>query len=297
MRFLSISILLLIYTQTYAYEFKKNVDPITDEVTAAALFSSQDGKYVFSYACEHGKPMVIAAFSEEINTANPFASIIFRFDKKEPIEVKNSTLMPSKPNSDVLKAHHSFMKELAESRLVAVRMNTMLAALLGLAKSDNAATGVFEIDGISQAIKRVNSTAGCPQISDYSKLISAKTSEEQQIELQAEEKEKQAAIDEHLQKEQDVSEKALIMAAIQQKVDANWLRPPNTPNGLSCDVRARLGLNGSVLLVTVTRSSGHEGFDRSVEAAVRKADPLPMPTSPNLIKQFRDIHFVFKPQS
>jgi colicin import membrane protein len=99
------------------------------------------------------------------------------------------------------------------------------------------------------------------------------------------------------QAEQDLTEKQLIMAAIQQKVDRNWLRPPGTPQNLSCEVRVRLGVNGSVLLVSIIKSSGDVGFDRSVESAVSKSDPLPMPTSPRLVSQFRDIRFVFKPSS
>ncbi len=119
---------------------------------------------------------------------------------------------------------------------------------------------------------------------------------------QAEKKKAEAAarqleLEAQYQAEQDLTEKQLIMAAIQQKVDRNWLRPPGTPQNLSCEVRVRLGANGSVLLVSIIKSSGNVGFDRSVESAVSKADPLPMPTSPRLVSQFRDIRFVFKPSS
>src|SRR6056300_502273 len=108
---------------------------------------------------------------------------------------------------------------------------------------------------------------------------------------------RQLELEAQYQAEQDLTEKQLIMAAIQQKVDRNWLRPPGTPQNLSCEVRVRLGVNGSVLLVSIIKSSGDVGFDRSVESAVNKADPLPMPTSPRLVSQFRDIRFVFKPSS
>ena len=108
---------------------------------------------------------------------------------------------------------------------------------------------------------------------------------------------RQLELETQYQAEQDLTEKQLIMAAIQQKVDRNWLRPPGTPQNLSCEVRVRLGANGSVLLVSIIKSSGDVGFDRSVESAVSKADPLPMPSSPRLVSQFRDIRFVFKPSS
>ena len=108
---------------------------------------------------------------------------------------------------------------------------------------------------------------------------------------------RQLELEAQYQAEQDLTEKQLIMAAIQQKVDRNWWRPPGTPQNLSCEVRVRLGANGSVLLVSIIKSSGDVGFDRSVESAVSKADPLPMPSSPRLVSQFRDIRFVFKPSS
>ena len=96
--------------------------------------------------------------------------------------------------------------------------------------------------------------------------------------------------------EQDASETARVVALIRAKVERSWLRPPGTGElGLRCTVRVRLGGNGSVLLVNVVKSSGNSAFDRSVEAAVRKADPLPMPKSKRLAARFRDIEFVFEP--
>ena len=52
-----------------------------------------------------------------------------------------------------------------------------------------------------------------------------------------------------------------------------------------------------MLLVDVVESSGNIAFDRSVEAAVRKADPLPMPESERLVALFRDLTFIFDPSS
>jgi colicin import membrane protein len=49
------------------------------------------------------------------------------------------------------------------------------------------------------------------------------------------------------------------------------------------------------LLANVVESSGNIAFDRSVEAAVRKADPLPMPRSQRLAALFRDLIFEFVP--
>ena len=46
----------------------------------------------------------------------------------------------------------------------------------------------------------------------------------------------------------------------------------------------------------MVRSSGNEIFDRSVEYAVYKAAPLPLPEDPTLFDNFREIEFLFNPE-
>jgi colicin import membrane protein len=43
------------------------------------------------------------------------------------------------------------------------------------------------------------------------------------------------------------------------------------------------------------RSSGDPVFDRSVETAVYKAAPLPLPPDASLFNHFRDLRLIFKP--
>lgn len=82
---------------------------------------------------------------------------------------------------------------------------------------------------------------------------------------------------------------------IQERIQRNWLRPPGSPAGLSCLVKVRLIPGGDVVSVSVVRSSGDAVFDRSVETAVLKASPLPLPADANLFKHFREINFNFDP--
>jgi len=82
---------------------------------------------------------------------------------------------------------------------------------------------------------------------------------------------------------------------IADKVRRNWLRPPGSPQGLSCEVQVSLIPGGDVSRVRITRSSGDPIFDRSVETAVYKAAPLPLPPDSSLFNYFREIRFVFKP--
>lgn len=84
---------------------------------------------------------------------------------------------------------------------------------------------------------------------------------------------------------------------IRQKVSRHWNRPVGSPQGLQCTVRVRLGPGGAVLSAAVVRTSGDAAFDRSVENAVYKAEPLPVPEEAKVFEYFRDIEFVFIPES
>ncbi len=85
-------------------------------------------------------------------------------------------------------------------------------------------------------------------------------------------------------------------ALIRQKVSRNWARPPGTEEGLQCMVRVRLVPGGEVLQVKIISSSGDKAFDRSVENAVHKASPLPLPEEQELFEYFREIEFLFNPE-
>lgn len=85
-------------------------------------------------------------------------------------------------------------------------------------------------------------------------------------------------------------------AAMRQKVERNWIQPPSSRLGLSCTVRVQLMPGGDVASVQIVQSSGDAAFDRSVEAAVYRAAPLPLPPDPALFESLRVIQFVFAPR-
>lgn len=99
---------------------------------------------------------------------------------------------------------------------------------------------------------------------------------------------KQAALDQA---------KAKAMAAIKQKVQSNWIRPPSAGAGLSCKIRVRLMPGGDVADAKAVESecNGDAAFHQSAEAAVLRASPLPMPSEPELQTEFREFEFRFKP--
>lgn len=86
-------------------------------------------------------------------------------------------------------------------------------------------------------------------------------------------------------------------ALIRQKVTRNWLKPSGVRKGLACTVRVRTIPGGDVVGVTIIKSSGNTIFDRSVERAVRKASPLPLPRDPAISARMREIDFEFVPEA
>jgi colicin import membrane protein len=93
-----------------------------------------------------------------------------------------------------------------------------------------------------------------------------------------------------------LSEAERYKVLIRQKVERNWHKPAQSRSGLECVVRVRLTPGGEVLQATVVRGSGDAVFDRSVENAVYKAVPLPVPDRPELFEYFRELEFRFRPE-
>ncbi|MHB8414392.1 MAG: cell envelope integrity protein TolA [Acidiferrobacteraceae bacterium] len=86
------------------------------------------------------------------------------------------------------------------------------------------------------------------------------------------------------------------LARIRRQVSLNWVRPPGTAKDLECVVQVRLLPQGDVVSARIVDSSGDPAFDRSVQVAVYRASPLPLPSDPALAATFRKITFTFKPE-
>ena len=84
-------------------------------------------------------------------------------------------------------------------------------------------------------------------------------------------------------------------ALIEAKVRRHWNIPASAQEGMSCVLKVRIIPSGDVTSVLITKSSGDAVFDRSVENAIRKASPLPVPSADTgLFDMFRDLEFPFK---
>jgi len=86
-------------------------------------------------------------------------------------------------------------------------------------------------------------------------------------------------------------------AGIYQAVVANWSRPPSARNRMEAKLLVELVPTGDVVGVTVVESSGNAAFDRSAEAAVRKARRFEVPDDPEVFEEyFRRFTLLFRPE-
>jgi colicin import membrane protein len=107
---------------------------------------------------------------------------------------------------------------------------------------------------------------------------------------------RKAADDAKLQQQREADLKSQIeeyIAMIEQAIVRNWNRPPSARAGLECTVKVAQTPSGTVLSVQIGQCNGDAAVKQSIEAAVIKASPLPMPPDPRVFD--RNLVFVFKP--
>lgn len=85
----------------------------------------------------------------------------------------------------------------------------------------------------------------------------------------------------------------LILQAIAQQ----WIIPPEVNKHSETNLTVQLAPGGIVLEVLIVKSSGNLILDRSAQAAVYKASPLPVPKNKDLFHTFRQINLTLRPES
>jgi len=121
--------------------------------------------------------------------------------------------------------------------------------------------------------------------------------EEAEAKLQrqmAEEAERLAAEERAQYSQQLALDQAEYLNAIMRAVKREWQRPPGSSRDFLCKVLVKQIPSGDVVDVRVIKSSGNVMIDRSVEMAVRKASPLPLPENRELFD--RDLVITFVPE-
>lgn len=87
---------------------------------------------------------------------------------------------------------------------------------------------------------------------------------------------------------------AVYVTMIGQRIERYWAKPPSAPAGLECEVSVRQSQGGDVISVSVGRCNGDAAVKRSIESAVNRASPLPLPSDPRLFD--RNLKIIFKPE-
>jgi colicin import membrane protein len=88
-----------------------------------------------------------------------------------------------------------------------------------------------------------------------------------------------------------------IVAQIQAKIYETWRYPPSARPDMRVRVKIQLVPTGEVINVSITVGSGNEAVDRSVIAAVKRAQPLPVPKDGRIFEQqFRNFSMEFSPK-
>ncbi len=86
---------------------------------------------------------------------------------------------------------------------------------------------------------------------------------------------------------------AQYIAQIQGRIQRAWIRPPSARAGLNCVVYVTQDPSGEVVSVRVGECNGDDIVRQSIEAAVHRASPLPLPSDPSLFE--RNLRLNFKP--
>ena len=82
--------------------------------------------------------------------------------------------------------------------------------------------------------------------------------------------------------------------ALENQIMRNWIEPPSALPGIECVVRVRQLPNGEVVEVSIAECNGDDAVRRSIEAAVHKASPLPLPSNRSLFD--RNLTIRFRPE-
>lgn len=121
-------------------------------------------------------------------------------------------------------------------------------------------------------------------------LMEALAAEEQQRSIEK-------ALADELLVQKNEAIKADYSARIKAKIEKNWRFPPSARPEMRVEVRFQMVPTGEVISVTIIKSSGNEALDRSVIAAVKRAQPLPVTKDARLFEQeFRNVIMGFSPK-
>ncbi|HLQ14011.1 MAG TPA: cell envelope integrity protein TolA [Steroidobacteraceae bacterium] len=147
------------------------------------------------------------------------------------------------------------------------------------AQEQAAATRRAEQEGQARKVKEAADRAARARAEDKAK---------REAELQS-----QLATEERVNAARGSRAEAEWLALIRDKVTRNWIRPPSARAGVNCEVHVTQVPGGVVTGVQIVSCNGDDAVRASIEAAVYRASPLPMPSNADLFD--RNLRFDFHP--
>jgi colicin import membrane protein len=82
---------------------------------------------------------------------------------------------------------------------------------------------------------------------------------------------------------------------ISQKIRSRVVLPPGINGNPEAVYSVTLLPGGEVLDIKLVKSSGMPAYDAAVERAIHAADPLPVPSDPDLFQKLREANYKFRP--
>ena len=106
--------------------------------------------------------------------------------------------------------------------------------------------------------------------------------ERRRLEAEAAQRQEELEAEERRFTARNSAEMAAYQFAIAQKIRRSWAVPASAGPETRCTVRVTQLPGGEVVSVNIISCNGDAAVQRSVEAAIRRASPLPEPSNPDL---------------
>ena len=79
--------------------------------------------------------------------------------------------------------------------------------------------------------------------------------------------------------------------AIQTRIESNWRKPFNVNHTHGCDVELEQLPSGKIISVNIIDCSANDLYIKSLENAVYRSSPLPLPNDPEIFESKIVLHF------
>ncbi|MGH8648180.1 MAG: cell envelope integrity protein TolA, partial [Burkholderiales bacterium] len=140
------------------------------------------------------------------------------------------------------------------------------------------------------------------------KELAEKKKREEQARLEALKQQQAREAAEQLAREQDEALRKIAQASAQARLVDEYKRriadhirrfivePPGLRNNPEVVYDVRVLTGGGVFDVKLRKTSGQAAWDSAVERAIRRAEPLPLPPDPTLMREFQELNLKFRPK-